>query len=80
MGSQIEQLPDLSGYLKLASSPGWQRVYLRCPSRQPHRESERATARILKFRGAVSGTNALGRSAVPPDQQPTAAHDGFEPE
>src|SRR5215471_19660144 len=25
MGSEIEQLPDLSGYLKLASSPAWQR-------------------------------------------------------
>ncbi len=26
--SQIEQLPDLTGYLKLASDPGWQRVRL----------------------------------------------------
>jgi hypothetical protein len=26
MASEIEQLPDLSGYLKLASSPQWQRV------------------------------------------------------
>jgi type IV secretory pathway TraG/TraD family ATPase VirD4 len=26
MPSQIEQLPDLSGYLKLASSPAWRRV------------------------------------------------------
>jgi type IV secretory pathway TraG/TraD family ATPase VirD4 len=29
MGSQIEQLPDLGGYLKLASSPAWRRVGLR---------------------------------------------------
>lgn len=28
MPSQIEQLPDLSGYLKLASSPAWRRVEL----------------------------------------------------
>ena len=28
MASQIEQLPDLSGYLKIASSPAWQRIAL----------------------------------------------------
>src|SRR5579862_8681228 len=32
MDSQIEQLPDLSGYLKLASVPDWQRVTLASPS------------------------------------------------
>jgi type IV secretory pathway TraG/TraD family ATPase VirD4 len=31
--SQIEQLPDLSGYLKLASRPEWQRVHL-TPNRE----------------------------------------------
>jgi type IV secretory pathway TraG/TraD family ATPase VirD4 len=29
MPSELEQLPDLSGYLKLASSPSWRRVLLR---------------------------------------------------
>ncbi len=29
--SEIEQLPDLSGYLKLASSPSWQRVQIPLP-------------------------------------------------
>ncbi len=28
LASQIEQLPDLQGYLKLASTPGWKRVAL----------------------------------------------------
>jgi hypothetical protein len=28
MASEIEQLPDLSGYLKLASQPHWKRVNL----------------------------------------------------
>ena len=28
MPSELEQLPDLVGYLKLASSPAWQRVRL----------------------------------------------------
>ena len=31
--SEIEQLPDLSGYLKLASSPAWQRVQIPLPRR-----------------------------------------------
>ena len=26
MASEIEQLPDLTGFLKLASQPHWQRV------------------------------------------------------
>jgi hypothetical protein len=26
MPSEIEQLPDLAGFLKLASSPSWRRV------------------------------------------------------
>jgi len=34
MPAQIEQLPDLSGYLKLASQPQWQRVRLRPPPRE----------------------------------------------
>jgi Type IV secretion-system coupling protein DNA-binding domain len=32
MDSQIEQLPDLSGYLKFASVPNWQRVTLAVPA------------------------------------------------
>jgi hypothetical protein len=28
MASEIEQLPDLAGYLKLASRPEWMRVVL----------------------------------------------------
>jgi hypothetical protein len=33
MDSEIERLPDLAGYLKLASSPDWLRVALRPPQR-----------------------------------------------
>ena len=29
--SEIEQLPDLAGYLKLASSPSWRRVNITRP-------------------------------------------------
>jgi type IV secretory pathway TraG/TraD family ATPase VirD4 len=31
--SEIEQLPDLAGYLKLASSPSWARVQIPLPRR-----------------------------------------------
>jgi len=32
MASEIEQLPDFAGYLKLASRPEWMRVVLSAPS------------------------------------------------
>lgn len=35
MDSEIERLPDLAGFLKLASSPDWLRVKLRLPERIP---------------------------------------------
>jgi len=31
--SEIEQLPDMAGYLKLASSPSWRRVQIPLPRR-----------------------------------------------
>jgi hypothetical protein len=42
MDSQIEQLPDLAGYLKFASVPNWQRVTLAAPnsSEGTHTRSE----------------------------------------
>lgn len=44
MDSQIEQLPDLSGYLKFASMPHWRRVTLPTPN-EGHDSPERAQAR-----------------------------------
>ena len=78
MGSEIEQLPDLGGYLKLASSPGWQRVHLRTPSPQLRMEPRLPTATILRFPRVSPASPALAPTAMPLDQQPTAAHDGFE--
>jgi Type IV secretion-system coupling protein DNA-binding domain len=45
MDSQIEQLPDLSGYLKFASVPDWQHVTLAAPnsSEEAHTRSEART-------------------------------------
>jgi type IV secretory pathway TraG/TraD family ATPase VirD4 len=77
MGSEVEQLPDLSGYLKLASSPGWQRVRLRAPIQQLTAEPRPRSARILNFRRA--STPRL-RAVSPVAQQRTAARDDFEME
>lgn len=46
MDSQIEQLPDLSGYLKLASVPNWQRVALAAPADS---SGSRASAQAMSF-------------------------------
>jgi type IV secretory pathway TraG/TraD family ATPase VirD4 len=35
MASEIEQLPDLAGFLKVASQPEWQRIQLRIPEKSP---------------------------------------------
>ncbi|MGO9804971.1 MAG: type IV secretion system DNA-binding domain-containing protein [Steroidobacteraceae bacterium] len=45
MASEIEQLPDLAGYLKLASQPAWMRVALQRPTpvHAPGRGSPRRT-------------------------------------
>lgn len=42
MPSQIEQLPDLSGYLKFASRPNWQRVTLAAPNSSMNSDNTRA--------------------------------------
>ena len=74
MGSEIEQLPDLGGYLKLASSPWWQRVRLRAPVQQSAAEAPPRTARILTFRRAPAPEQ---RAVSPAAQPPTAARDDF---
>jgi type IV secretory pathway TraG/TraD family ATPase VirD4 len=75
MGSEIEQLPDLSGYLKLASSPGWQRVRLRAPVLQLRAQPVPHTAaRIVIFPRA----STPDPRTVSPAQQRVAARDDFE--
>ena len=49
LDSEIEQLPDLKGYLKLASSPEWRRVTLAPPaSAQVNKVASRARAEARK--------------------------------
>jgi hypothetical protein len=61
MSSEIEQLPDLAGYLKLASRKEWLRASLRPPSLErkafPTGVSA-GSARILPFDRAVSAGSA----------------------
>jgi type IV secretory pathway TraG/TraD family ATPase VirD4 len=76
MGSQIEQLPDLSGYLKLASSPEWRRVRLRAPARHEREVPTSRTGKILNFPSrapALPPAVVVGRDRTP-------GHDGFEPD
>ncbi len=89
MGSELEQLPDLSGYLKLASSPEWRRVWLPAPARRPiqdiARQQDRSamarrTATVVSFpHGRVTSTTSLG-AHVSADAGRGLAHDGHEPE
>ena len=60
MDSQIEQLPDLAGYLKLASHPAWLRVSL--PLRQPPAPGRSGTS-PRRARSAVS-RRSRGRGAA----------------
>jgi hypothetical protein len=51
MASEIEQLPDLAGYLKLASHREWLQVALSRPT--PARSAGRAPARSAGVSGAA---------------------------
>src|SRR5438132_995803 len=64
MGAEIQQLPDLAGYLKLASSPAWLRVGL-----QP----------AAAARGALADQHSTSRAAglVRANDHP---HEGCEPD
>jgi type IV secretory pathway TraG/TraD family ATPase VirD4 len=77
MGSEIEQLPDLSGYLKFASAPAWQRVRLRAAAVEPRAEPTVGTARILTFpRAATAAAQLPAVAAAEPHR--AAPPDGFE--
>jgi hypothetical protein len=66
MASQIEQLPDLHGYLKLASSPEWRRVALPLP--------DRARGSLAGGEAAVRAVAHKARAAARDSQR---VHEGF---
>ncbi len=73
MDSQIEQLPDLAGYLKFASTPNWQRVTLSGPDSSGG-EHARDEARTQWQRWRAGGA-ADRHSAVSPIQAAETAAD-----
>jgi hypothetical protein len=81
MDSQIEQLPDLSGYLKFASAPNWQRVILAGPA-VPDGAQTRSEARTSWHRWRAShGADADSKttqSRGPATRQPPLARDSAE--
>ncbi len=58
MDSEIERLPDLAGFLKLASSPDWLRVTLRLPAHAPRTAAE-TVERAAAARGPVPAAEEL---------------------
>jgi Type IV secretion-system coupling protein DNA-binding domain len=79
MGSEIEQLPDLSGYLKLASRPEWRRVRLNRQAQHDRGAAPAVFARIL----SVSRGHAPSQPAEPAQaiaERERVIHHGLEAE
>jgi hypothetical protein len=83
MDSEIERLPDLAGFLKLASSPDWRRVTLRLPAHARGNGAETAAQAGASRRPGLAAEQmrpnswnsdeASGRSA-----DPAVFQDGWE--
>jgi hypothetical protein len=94
MASQIEQLPDLRGYLKFASRPEWRRVRLepdpRRSERQPPAERPSAphpAAGVAQRMTALADNvlkfrrvRAVQNGMAADERTRGGAHDGLEPE
>jgi hypothetical protein len=89
LDSEIEQLPDLKGYLKFASSPEWRRVALAPPAsahadeasarvRTEARKSWEA-AKSSELGGEKGAGRGDGSSRVTPGAGAGKTLDGFEP-
>jgi len=86
MGSEIEQLPDLAGYLKLASSPAWLRVGLRpvvAARGTAGPERVHGAGRVVaspRMRSPAGGLERQPGVAAGCLRESEHARDGFEPE
>jgi hypothetical protein len=79
MDSQIEQLPDLSGYLKFASQPHWRRVVLEPEvSRDFERRSETRRRRSAGMADRAETADSAG-TADSADRERRAAHTSQSP-
>ena len=70
LSSQIEQLPDLAGYLKLASSPAWRHVNLRATT------AVRARGNAADADATVAERGQRRERSLP--RLHSAGHDGLE--
>jgi hypothetical protein len=73
MDSQIEQLPDLAGYLKFASVPNWQRVTLAAPNSPEGTHTGPEARNFWQHWRASHAPNANGTAPNPPTSRTTAA-------
>ena len=80
MSSQIAQLPDLTGYLKLASSAAWRRVRLHPPAQRERDIPRPPAARILSFPGARTEPAPPVRAEEAVRLDHPRGLDGFEPD
>lgn len=79
LDSEIEQLPDLKGFLKLASRPEWRRVALAPP------EAARGTDVMSQMRGAARGmwegfrtSDRESNAGSSPEHGKGGTHGGFD--
>ena len=75
--SEIERLPDLQGFLKIASHPDWQRVTLIRPDSATAPRGRRPTATPSATNAANPAANAAsaaGQPSAPAPMPPTAAN------
>jgi len=87
LDSEIEQLPDLRGYLKFASSPEWRRVTLSPPATAQVDEASARVRTEARKRWEASKSSehsdeqggARGDSNVPGTEVKGKTRDGFEP-
>jgi len=78
MDSEIERLPDLAGFLKLASSPDWLRVTLRLPAHAPRTAAEPVVAVAAPDQART--TTRAGEDAGRQSAHGAASQDSWEHE
>ena len=62
--SEVEQLPDLAGYLKFASDPQWQRVRLDATQAWQQHRADAAAAGALRGTREECAANSAARSST----------------
>jgi type IV secretory pathway TraG/TraD family ATPase VirD4 len=74
MDSQIEQLPDLAGYLKFASVPNWQRVTLAAHNSSEGAHTRSEARNFWQHLRASHAPNARNATPNPPQSRSATPH------